>query len=193
MQHRYAFPLRWSPLFREIAQWSEQFVNHQVVSEQTEKDETRHIAVKQIEATTWPAEFVLPLKVERVFLMGVRGGEITSVHADGWERLAALNLPVGPAGGSMQWFDQGFKEVRKLFKSEHGTPKPVRWVEGETHDAEMVPDYELLLEEPTVVDVNSWHRVFNLHNANTRYALTIRFVGNPSYKSIVEAFSGVRL
>lgn len=186
---KYVHLLGWSPLFRQIGQWAEQFVNHQSVVEQTAKDETRHIAVKQVEASTWPSEFVLPLPVERVFLMGVTANEITSVHADGWDRLAAVNLPVGPVGGTMQWFDQEFVPIKKLFKSEYGTPKPVRWVEGETHDPALVPEYELLLEEPTVVDVNSWHRVCNHGNPNTRYALTIRFVGNPSYKDIVQAFT----
>ena len=42
----------------------------------------------------------------------------------------------------------------------------------------------ILLEQPTLIDTNEWHRVDNSDNLNWRHVLSVRFLNNPSYNSV---------
>ena len=54
---------------------------------------------------------------------------------------------------------------------------------------ETTPSFSTIVDTPSLVNTNAWHRVDNTNSDKFRWMLSLRFVNNPSYNTVKEKFN----
>ena len=127
--------------------------------------------------------FEMPLPIEWVQVFCITKNSIGSVHKDGIDRQCAFNVPlVNCNKGLMQWFDAEFETVQIDNKY-----TKVRLLKKDADQTSLIPAFSTVVEKPSIVSTNNWHRVHNVGNGE-RYMLSVRFKDNPTFEQVAEAF-----
>jgi hypothetical protein len=88
----------------------------------------------------------------------------------------------------MDWFENIFDE----FKVVSGYTNVRLTTVEKNHSLfriEDAPAHRCLIETPSIVNTDVWHRIDNKLNKNYRYVMSIRFADNPNFEDIDKIYS----
>lgn len=182
--------LAWNAFFLQLKDYGTQFINQARAHSLSEKTGDGHsIIYRQID--NFPDWMLAGLKMKPlVFQIFAITPESTGmVHRDGIDRKAALNIPLlGCEQGFMDWFDEIFEEFKIVTEY---TNVRLTTVEKNHLPFRVTSDpmHRCLIEVPSIVNTDVWHRIDNRLNKNYRYVMSIRFVGNPNFESVQKLYT----
>lgn len=172
----------WSESFQRLKEWGSHLVNENKAVEVSRLTRERHNIVNRVlgnELPQWIKD-LFQVRISHVQLFSAEPGAVGSIHKDGSDRLCAFNIPIANADiGWMEWLD-GPVEGR-LLELEHTS---IRLLKDRSEFSRLHSTTKILLDKPTLVNTNEWHRVDNLSNPNWRHVLSVRFLDNPDYNSV---------
>lgn len=182
--------LEWNDFFLQLKDYGIQFINQNRAQTLAEKTGDGHsIIYRQID--NFPDWMINGLKMKPlVFQIFAITPESTGmVHRDGIDRKCALNIPLLNCDqGYMDWFDDIFEEFKIITDY---TNVRLTTIE-KNHESFRVtsdPMHRCLIEVPSIVNTDVWHRVDNQLNKNYRYVMSIRFVGNPNFEIVHKLYT----
>jgi hypothetical protein len=101
----------------------------------------------------------------------------------------AFNIPIGQPGGSQEWYHRPFQEHTVYLGGRQD--RPLIFTQEEL-DPELygsfTPDFSLCVQQPTLVNLDPWHRTNALNCSEDRWVVSLRFAPNPSYASLKPLF-----
>jgi hypothetical protein len=177
----------WNPWYYDIQKWTSQFIDDAKSEEQVRKSPDSHIVFARVFPDDIP-DFVkqgmsfLPIQFMQVFCISANSTGM--IHKDGRDRKCALNIPLRDCGkGIMEWFDHSFVE--------HEFVDKVTIVRVTKHEVENYPtkwehegSVRTIIERPTLVNTDVWHRIDNMDNPCHRYMVSFRFKDNPTFEDV---------
>lgn len=128
-----------------------------------------------------------------IFARGPRHAQV--LHSDcalgpADRAMCGLNVPViGGPGSVMEWYSD---RPMKMISNVYGTPESPRTAryyvpDGRVTKEEKPIDRCMFTDRPVLVDTYHPHRVIS--GSSRRAVVSIRFVGNPSFKDVVDYIS----
>jgi hypothetical protein len=170
--------LSWNDKFLELKEHALQFADVELYLDKSKKYKDQHIIMHRYTPNNMPSwlhtMFNKEVSVFQIF--GISPGSVGRIHKDGINENSALNIPLAFCdAGYMEWFPDMFTEV-KIFNEY--TKVRVIAEENDGGKINIVPTYRSIINEPNVIDTNTWHRINNLDNKNYRFILSIRFADN---------------
>jgi hypothetical protein len=170
--------LLWNDKFAKLKEHAFQFISVESYLEKTKRYKDPHIIMHRYTPNNMPSwlhtMFNKEVSVFQIF--GISPGSVGRVHKDGINENSALNIPLAFCdAGYMEWFPDMFTEV-KIFNEY--TKVRVIAEENDGSKINIGPNYRSIINEPNVIDTNTWHRINNLDNKNYRFILSIRFADN---------------
>jgi hypothetical protein len=138
----------------------------------------------------------IPIEIQRVLVFSTPPRKYGMLHQDGDPpRLCSFNIPLtNYEGTGVDWF-----ESRDSWKEGYSTRDdsvdlkalrygrilpPGLWEETELEQSKIVS--RLIYQTSTLINTGLWHRTENLLHDEWRHVASIRFAGNPSFKSALE-------
>ena len=172
----------WSDNLHRLQEWGSHLVNESKALEVSKLTRERHNIVNRVlghELPQWIKD-MFQVRISHVQLFSAEPGAVGSIHKDGSDRLCAFNVPIANTEqGIMEWLDGPVQG--RLLELEHTS---IRLLKDRSEAALLSSTAKILLEKPTLVNTNEWHRVNNLANGKWRHVLSIRFLDNPDYRSV---------
>jgi hypothetical protein len=172
----------WSPEFKKLSQWAEALINEDKARELFKITRDRHNIVNRVVDKDLPdwIKNMFGVPISHVQLFSAEPTAIGVVHKDGLDRFCAFNIPVKNADkGTIEWLSGNVIERKVEIKH-----TSIRLLEDRTQQKDMTADAIILLENPTLINTDHWHRVNNSSNYRWRHVLSIRFLNNPSYQEV---------
>ena len=172
----------WSTQFESLKQWGTNLVNENKALEVAKITRERHNIVDRVLGKDLPQYIkdLFQIRISHIQLFSAEPTAIGSIHKDGSDRLCAFNIPLmNTDKGWTEWLD-GPVEGR-LLELGHTS---IRLLKDRTDAHKLSTTAKFLLENPTLINTNEWHRVDNFKNPNWRHVLSIRFMDNPDYNSV---------
>ena len=103
-------------------------------------------------------------------------------HTDGVDRKASFNVPIFNCEvGGIDW-TQDDPPGAYRFESEFTTNM-------RTEERDLPTIDHMVLDSIKLLRVDTWHRINNLNNPNHRVVFSLRFRGNPSFETVLNAFN----
>lgn len=177
----------WNQWYRDIQEWASVGLDDAKADEQISNSPDQHIVFSRVFQEGIPkfiADGVSPLVVQFMQVFCVGRNSIGMIHKDGRDRKCALNVPLRGCGNSvMEWYDHPF-ETRELTSKttivrvteDEYVGHPTKW----PHDGNI----RTVIERPTLVNTNIWHRINNADNPENRYIASFRFKDNPTFEEV---------
>lgn len=175
---------QWTPAFRELSQWGKNLIDEHKAQGLSKITTEKHNIVNRVIDKDLPAwiKDIFKVPVSHVQLFSAEPIAIGSIHKDGLDRLCAFNIPVSNADvGWTEWLEG--PSIEKKISLKHTS---IRLLQDRRQANLMTVAARMLLEQPTLINTNEWHRVDNSANHNWRHVLSVRFLNNPSYDSVKE-------
>jgi hypothetical protein len=172
----------WSDKFKNLSVWGVNLVNEHKAIEVSKITRERHNIVNRVLGKDLPQwiKDLFQVRISHVQLFSAEPGAVGSIHKDGSDRLCAFNIPIMNTNeGWMEWLD-GPVEGR-LLELDHTS---IRLLKDRDESHKLSTTTKILLENPTLINTNEWHRVDNFKNTNWRHVLSVRFMDNPDYSSV---------
>ena len=172
----------WSPAFKELSQWGQNLIDEEKAQGLSKITSEKHNIVNRVIDKDLPDWItgIFKVPVSHVQLFSAEPAAIGSVHKDGLDRLCAFNIPVSNTDiGWMEWLEGPVFEKKISLKH-----TSIRLLQYQKQASLMNVASKILLEQPTLINTNEWHRVDNSDNPNWRHVLSVRFLNNPSYNSV---------
>lgn len=189
MHSKYLKKLEWNSFFYSLQEYGKQFINEKDVDLLVLKSKDFHTIPFRIlnGFPTWITDQI-PIKIELIQLFSITPNSLGMVHKDGISRFSALNIPVLNCNlGYMDWFDKDYQQV--LYDNKY--TKVRLTLDEDDHRPFRIednPSYQTLVDTPSIINTNIWHRIDNRKNNNYRWMLSIRFCNNPSFESLCSLF-----
>jgi hypothetical protein len=182
--------LEWNDFFKKLQDYGNTFINENRASILSQFAGDSHTIIHR-SVSDFPAWLIegFPIKVLVLQIFAILPESVGMTHKDGLERKSAFNIPLNGAElGHMDWFNLDIKERKIDTKYTQ-----IRLTENEkNHNSYRitdVPTYSVIIDKPSLVNTDVWHRIDNRDNKNFRYTISIRFKGNPSFSELKEKFS----
>jgi len=172
----------WSSEFKQLSEWAAQLINEHKARELSKITYEKHNIVNRVIDKDLPdwIKNMFGVPISHVQLFSAEPMAIGSIHKDGIDRCCAFNLPVKNADkGNMEWLSGDVIEQKIELKH-----TSIRLLADRAQQKSMNIDARLLLENPTLINTDHWHRVDNSANQQWRHVLSIRFLNNPSYQEV---------
>ena len=190
--------LEWNDFFLRLKEYGNQFINNdraKILSEKTGDGHT--IIYRQLDK--FPDWMLDGLKIKPVVfqIFAITPESTGMIHRDGLDRKSALNIPLLNCDkGFMDWFENIFDEYKVVsgytnvrLTTVEKNHSLYRVGVGAHSKAEDAPAHRCLIETPSIVNTDVWHRIDNKLNKNYRYLMSIRFAGNPSFEDVNKIYS----
>lgn len=178
----------WTPEFQKLSEWGTHLINDKKALGIAQFTKEGHNIVNRVIDKDLP-KWVIDLfnvPISHVQLFSAQPHAIGSVHMDGSDRLCAFNIPVQNTDqGVMEWLDGPVEG--NLLELAHTS---IRLLKNKKDGLKMGTSAQIILDSPTLVNTNVWHRVDNSANSRWRHVLSIRFLNNPSYQEVKGSLSG---
>ena len=172
----------WSPAFKELSLWGQNLIDEEKAQGLSKITSEKHNIVNRVIDKDLPAwiKDIFKVPVSHVQLFSAEPAAIGSVHKDGLDRLCAFNIPVRNTDiGWTEWLEG--PSIERKISLKHTS---IRLLQDRRQANLMTVASRMLLEQPTLINTNEWHRVDNSANHNWRHVLSVRFLNNPSYDSV---------
>jgi len=188
--------LEWNDFFLRLKEYGNQFINNDRAKILSEKTGDGHTIIYR-QLNNFPDWMLAGLKIKPVVfqIFAITPESTGMVHRDGIDRKAALNIPLLNCDeGFMDWFENIFDE----FKVVSGYTNVRLTTVEKNHSSYRIEDtpagvytpaHRCLIETPSIVNTDVWHRIDNKLNKNYRYLMSIRFAGNPNFEDVVKIYS----
>ena len=173
---------QWNPDFKKLSQWAEALINEDKARELSKITYEKHNIVNRVIDRDLPdwIKNMFGVPISHVQLFSAEPMAIGSVHKDGLDRFCAFNIPVKNADkGTMEWLSGDV--VERKIELKHTS---IRLLADRIQQKDMTADVRILLENPTLINTDHWHRVDNSLNNRWRHVLSVRFLNNPSYQEV---------
>jgi len=114
-------------------------------------------------------------------------------HVDGLQRKAVVNVPLFNCGAdsTIEWTDEKLIDPSMIVTPETAKNRPpefrsdhVPYLSYETHEGELPVTDTLVLDQVTLLRVNTWHRANNAASDKHRVSLSFRYKDNPSFEAL---------
>lgn len=175
----------WNDFYYELQEYGRSFVNDERANLQAVNSLDTHLVFDRVQGQYLPA-FIqrnlgwLPIQHLQIFC--IIADTLGRIHMDGYDRKCALNIPIRDCGKSiMEWYDSPFTV------HVHTDNRTVVRVISQETDYERWPTpgvVRTVIERPTLVNTDVWHRIDNRDNPNHRYVLSLRFKDNPTFEDV---------
>jgi hypothetical protein len=131
------------------------------------------------------------LKLVRIFAIEPRSVGI--IHKDGIDTLCAFNIPiVNTDNSTMDWFDPSeYSELLVNVSNNNNKINNLRVTKEQlliNKEVETTPYFSKIIEFPSLVNVNEFHRINNRNSDNYRWVLSLRFANNPTFNNVEKMF-----
>lgn len=186
--------LEWTPEFRAFQEYGLTLINPKEVDRISKAQNDNHIIQKRfyrVNIPKWISDYFHPLMPEIIQIFSAKPDSIGKYHKDGLNRRAALNIPLFACDqGVVEWTSEELElwsvkspyTLIRLNAAERGT--------GTERPSHPIQE-SLLLTQPTVLNVDHWHRVNNSGNLNYRFVMSFRFLGNPNFEILSSALERI--
>ena len=180
----------WTDWSRNLVSWAEQQLASDTVRQHSLTKESEnhriHYSCPAEQLPSW-IQSGLPQNVSIAYLniFSTRAGSLGRIHRDINYRSAAFNIPIGLPAGSQQWYLRPFQEHTVYLGGRRDLP--LIFTEEELDPAlfgSFEPDYSLCVRQPTLVNLDYWHRTNALDCTEPRWVVSLRFRPDPSYASL---------
>jgi hypothetical protein len=182
---------QWSDFFNKIQQYGLALVDNQKCLESSKLRGDTHTIIHRLikdQIPQWIRDGI-PEDIIVLQIFAIEPNTVGLIHKDGVDRLCAFNVPVlNCEAGSMDWFNE--KEYSTYNVGNDYTTIRVsneQLKDGKTF--ETTPLYSTVVDTPSLVNTNVWHRVDNRNSDKFRWMLSLRFVNNPSFDVLTEKFN----
>jgi hypothetical protein len=181
----------WSDFFNKVSEFGATFVNEEKCIESSKLRGDTHTIIHRLtkqEIPQWIKD-VVPEEIIVLQIFAIEPNTVGLVHKDGVDRLCAFNIPILNCNlGSMDWFNENEYSSYPV-GNDYTT---IRVSNEQIKDGkvfETTPSFSTIVDTPSLVNTNAWHRVDNRNSDKFRWMLSLRFVNNPSYNTVKEKFN----
>jgi len=182
---------QWSDFFNKIQQYGLALVDNQKCIESSKLRGDTHTIIHRFikdEIPQWIRDEI-PANIIVLQIFAIEPNTVGLIHKDGVDRLCAFNVPILNCDqGTMDWFNNNEYSsypVGNAYTTIRVSNEQIR--QGKSFETN--PMYSTLVDVPTLLNTNQWHRVDNRNSDKFRWMLSLRFVDNPSYNTVKEKFN----
>jgi hypothetical protein len=178
----------WSDNFYQCAEFGKQFVDDQKCYENSLKIKDTHTIIKRLTGSEVPnfirSYFAVEIQLLQIFAITPRS--VGLIHKDGVDRQCAINIPIKNCNfGVMEWFSPS--AFSDFFVGNDYTTIRITNEELKKNTKIDIPAiHSTVVDVPSLVNTDVWHRIDNRTNDNSRWMLSIRFKNNPTFSSMTE-------
>lgn len=182
---------RWSDFFDKMQQFGLSLVDNKKCIESSKLRGDTHTIIHRFikdEIPQWIRDEI-PIDIIVLQIFAIEPNTVGLIHKDGVDRLCAFNVPVlNCETGSMDWFNENEYSTYNV-GNDYTTIRVSNEQLKDGKKFETVPTYSTIVNTPTLVNTNVWHRVDNRNSDKFRWMLSLRFVNNPSFDTLKEKFN----
>lgn len=177
----------WNPWYFQLRDFAASFIDDAKAKEQAARTPDQHIVFMRLgfgEFPRWIQDALSPV-VQHVQVFAVMPHSIGMIHKDGHDRKCALNVPLpGADKGIMEWYTTQMFDTH-VFSSSETISRVTREEVAIYPEKWKDPgDIRTVIERPTLVNTDVWHRIDNSDNPDCRYVLSLRFKDNPTFNYV---------
>lgn len=181
----------WLDFFDAIRKFGLDFVDNQKCVESSKLRGDTHTIIHRLikdEIPQWIRNEI-PEDIIVLQIFAIEPNTVGLIHKDGVDRLCAFNVPILNCDqGTMDWFDDSeysIYSVENSYTTIRVSDEQIK--QGKSFETK--PMLSALVDTPSLVNTNVWHRVDNRSSNKFRWMLSLRFKNNPTYEEVREKFN----
>lgn len=182
IRNQFIHQVGWTPAHREMAQFGLDRINDDRSTEVAKKFGDPHVIIFRCRGAEAPViQQHFKEEIEFIQVFSILPNAVGGIHKDGLDRQCAFNVPILQCDhGLMEWYPNNLESWT------HNSPYTKVRIAVNTEDA--VPLFSTLVERPSLVNTDVWHRMNNAEGNDFRYMLSLRFTRNRSFEEMKHEF-----